>query len=81
MVHGGWHPPVCYAPLGTCLEALGYKYICPQLPTLGPSAKGVTCTADIECIRKAAIELIDQGREVVVIGHSYGGVPAVRNPV
>lgn len=77
IVHGAWSPPVCYEPFQSRLEAMGYECYCPQLPSVGPNSGGVTVNADIETVRKVAIDLFDQGKEVVVIAHSAGGVPAV----
>lgn len=76
-VCGAWHPPHCYDPLKTRLEAMGYEFLCPTLPSLGPDAKGITYEADVECIRRVATDLFDDGREVVLIAHSAGGIPAV----
>lgn len=81
LIHGAWHPPVFYDNLRTRLGAMGYEYICPHLPSLGPNSQGVDLQADIDAIRKIAIDLFDQGKEVVIIGHSAGGVPAVCPPL
>lgn len=56
---------------------MGYEYICPYLPSLGPNSSGVTYLADVEAIQKIAVDLFEQGKEVVLIGHSAGGIPAV----
>jgi hypothetical protein len=55
--HGAWHPPVCYEPLKTRLEAIGYEYVCPRLPSVGHESQGVTIQSDFETVRKVAIEL------------------------
>lgn len=77
LVCGGWHPPAAYDKLKAELEARGYEYHCPLLPSLGRDASGVTYQADVEEIRKVAVPLFEQGKEVALIAHSAGGVPAV----
>lgn len=77
VVCGGWHPPAAYDKLREQLEGRGLEYRCPQLPSMGPSAAGVTYHADVDAIRAAALPLFEQGREVVLVAHSAGGVPAV----
>lgn len=76
LVHGAWHLPSLYDPLKVELEKLGYEWLCPQLPSIGADVRGVTWEADVQCVRDLVIPLFDQGREVVTIGHSYGGIPA-----
>lgn len=79
-VCGGWHTPAAYDKLRVELESRGYEYLCPHLPSLGPDASGVTYEADVEEIRRRALPLFDQGKEVVLVAHSAGGVPAVSSP-
>ncbi|KAI1845392.1 hypothetical protein JX265_005253 [Neoarthrinium moseri] len=55
---------------------MGFEYQCPQLPSLGPDSKGITYKADVEAIQRTAFSLFDQGKEVALIAHSAGGVPA-----
>ncbi|ETS82481.1 hypothetical protein PFICI_04357 [Pestalotiopsis fici W106-1] len=76
VIGGAWHPPACYDPLRVRLEAMGYEYYCPQLPSLGAESRGVTFADDVEAIQKLAVRLFDQGKEVVIIGHSSGGLLA-----
>lgn len=80
LVCGGWHTPPAYDKLKTQIESHGYEYHCPHLPSMGPGASGVTYEADVEEIRRVTLPLFEQGREVVLIAHSAGGVPAVGVP-
>lgn len=70
-----WHPPQCYAPLKTSLESRGYQVTIPQHPSLGPNSHGVPWTADRDSLVAAAMPYFEAGKEVVLVTHSYGGVP------
>ncbi|CAJ2505587.1 Uu.00g129810.m01.CDS01 [Anthostomella pinea] len=72
MVHGAWHVPSHYDMLKVELQNLGFEFICPALPTMSEGRGGVDYMADVQF----DTPLLDQGREVVIMGPSYGGVPA-----
>lgn len=72
VVCGAWHPPKCYDTLKERFGARGYEFLCPRLPTLGPDTHGLTYHVDVEKVREVAVEQFDQGKEIVIIGHSYG---------
>lgn len=76
LAHGAWHPSWLYDPLKDALAKLGYTLAVPALPTTGPGAKDVTWEADVEAILQTAEPLFSEGKQVVLIGHSYGGIPA-----
>ncbi|ORY63465.1 uncharacterized protein BCR38DRAFT_458590 [Pseudomassariella vexata] len=50
-----------------------YEYVCPLPPTLGEGSPGITWKADVKCIHDTAMPLFEQGKEIILIGHSYGG--------
>lgn len=76
LAHGAWHPAWLYEPLKEALAKLGYTLIVPALPTTGTDAQDIAWDADVEAILQAAEPLFAQGRNVILIGHSYGGIPA-----
>lgn len=78
IVHGAWClPEPCYEPLKLQLESLGYDCYLPNLCTAGDNEIiGKTWKSDVKDILDAALPLFEQGREVIIIAHSYGGVPA-----
>ncbi|ORY63002.1 Alpha/beta hydrolase fold-1 [Pseudomassariella vexata] len=76
LVHGAWHLPLCYDLLKEQLNHLGYEFICPALATLGDDKQGATWQSDVKLIREVVIPLFDEGKEVVIVAHSYGGIPA-----
>jgi pimeloyl-ACP methyl ester carboxylesterase len=71
LVHGGWHRPTCWAKLEPELQALGYDTRSPALPSSGehPTA-GMHEDAAVLAEELASIEV-----PVVLLGHSYGGIP------
>ncbi|KAH7154582.1 Alpha/beta hydrolase fold-1 [Fusarium sp. MPI-SDFR-AT-0072] len=75
-VHGAWHPPKCYDAIKSALTNLGYECVIPKLPSVGPESHGVTWEADKTKIIETAEPFFNQGRDVVLIAHSYGGIPA-----
>jgi hypothetical protein len=74
-VCGAWHPPQVYAPLQEELERRGYEFVIPRLQTLGEDKNGVTWEADVTVLLKAVEPLFEAGKEVIVMAHSYGGIP------
>ncbi|KAI1809063.1 alpha/beta-hydrolase [Poronia punctata] len=74
IVHGGWHVPESYTKLTTALESSGYEVHIPHLP----SVKDVRpptgdLYSDTDVIRSYAENLVQDGRHVVALMHSYGG--------
>ncbi|OAL34371.1 hypothetical protein AYO20_06424 [Fonsecaea nubica] len=73
-VPGAWHPAATWDKLTTALESQHqYKCISVTLPSTlsDPSA---TLPGDIQAVRDVLVSETAQGRDVVVIVHSYGGV-------
>ncbi|TDD56509.1 alpha/beta hydrolase [Nonomuraea terrae] len=71
LVHGAWHGPDCWAKLKPELHALGYDTRTPALPSSGeqPTA-GMHDDAAV-----LAAELASIDGPVVLVGHSYAGIP------
>lgn len=78
LVTGAWHPPIFYASLQKDFERFGFECIIPHLPSMGASDehRGVTWAEDKAKVLDAAVPVFKTGREIVLIAHSYGGVPA-----
>ena len=78
IVPGAWHKPSAYSQLATHLESAGFPTATVSLPGINPpNPKDATCARDTESVRERLISLIEpDGKDVVVIAHSYGGVPA-----
>ncbi|KAL3458770.1 Alpha/beta hydrolase fold-1 [Aspergillus heterothallicus] len=74
-VPGGWHPPTAYDLLLPRLHAAGYATTYVHLPSVGPVAP-VSFEDDVAAVRRVVAGLVELGREVVVVSHSYGATPA-----
>jgi pimeloyl-ACP methyl ester carboxylesterase len=68
LVHGSWHGPWCFERLVPQLEAARHRAIAVDLSSDVP---GSTCSGYAETV---AEELADADDEVIVIGHSFGGL-------
>lgn len=76
LVHGAWHGGWCYARVAEMLRAQGHRVYSPTLTGLAERSHlamtGVNCSTHIQDI----LDVIkwEQLHEVVLCGHSYGGV-------
>jgi hypothetical protein len=78
-VHGAWHGPWCWAPVRQILGERGWTTVAPELPTVHAAGKAALgMMADADAVR-AAVDAADG--DVVVVAHSYGGVPATQGAV
>lgn len=74
VVSGGWHLSKSYSKLTAQLESSGYEVHVPTPPSMTgsrPPNKGLP--DDTDQIRFVAEGLVNKGRDVVVLMHSYGG--------
>ncbi len=55
------------------LEAAGYPTVCPLQPSYGSDPPTLTLYDDAAVIHSAASNLVNEGKDVVVAMHSYGG--------
>lgn len=79
IVHGAWHTPWHYSTLVTELQQRGLDVLCPQLPSQSdvlPLPENASYEYDVTLVRNTLDTLIDQGRTIVVVAHSYGGLVA-----
>ncbi|GAA3773350.1 alpha/beta hydrolase [Microbacterium kribbense] len=76
LVHGAWHGAWCWAPLKGILEARGWTVETVDLPTVhADDIVGLHLADDADAVAQA-IAAIDG--PVVVVAHSYGGVPTTQ---
>lgn len=76
--HGCWHRPIHYYPLMKALHEAGYEVLCPALACEGidDSIADKTYSDDAAILQAAMTPFLDNGREVILLGHSAGGMPA-----
>ena len=76
IVHGAWHRPWHYRALINDFRAKGYTVAAPTLVSSGEDDSIVTKTYHDDAARchDALSAYLEQGRTVIGIGHSYGGV-------
>ncbi|KAJ2990411.1 hypothetical protein NUW58_g2963 [Xylaria curta] len=75
LVHGAWHNPDCWYKVKLRLEAAGYEVYTPRLLTVvGGKPVSYSWRADVAVVHDVAIPLFQQGRQAVIVGHSYGGL-------
>lgn len=76
IVPGAWHHPDAFGSVVKQLDAAGYKSVGVTLPSVGaePQVKGFE--PDVEAVRNALQEVLDNGDDVVLVMHSYGSIPA-----
>jgi pimeloyl-ACP methyl ester carboxylesterase len=77
LVTGAWHPSSAYEDLIALLEKAGYPVLVTTLPSLNPKdPSGCDCTSDAASVREQFLPTIEEGKDVIVLCHSYGGIPA-----
>ncbi|KAL8372156.1 hypothetical protein RB595_001786 [Gaeumannomyces hyphopodioides] len=74
LVHGAWHGPFTFDLLRAELECRGYPTSVSALPSVGTSDPDVGLYADGAAVRADLEGLVDAGKEVVLVAHSYGGL-------
>ncbi|KAJ9614187.1 hypothetical protein H2200_002323 [Cladophialophora chaetospira] len=79
IVHGAWHQPIHFQLVTKSLESYGYKVLAPALPSVDKAPNETTpdSQADIAAVRTTILDELDSaGNDVILVPHSYGGIPA-----
>ena len=78
IVPGGWHSSVAYEGLASCFQKAGYPTAIAKLPSLNPQDPSVCdCRSDAASVRQQLLPLLeDDGKDIIILCHSYGGIPA-----
>lgn len=75
LTHGIWHSPLTYAKLTNRLQSLGYELHAPFLPSCtGSRPPTASLKEDTQLVRRLLEMLTDQGKTIILVMHSYGGV-------
>jgi hypothetical protein len=70
-----WHGPEAFAPTTTILTAAGYTVHGVNLPSVGPVKHLQSFDPDVVEICNTINSVLSKGKDVVMLYHSYGGVP------
>lgn len=77
VVPGAWHSPQHYFELLDLVERAGYDTVSHRNPSCNsPNPNAVSTAQDAAFIRnQVLLPLLDAGKTVVLVSHSYGGSP------
>ncbi|KAI1739862.1 Alpha/beta hydrolase fold-1 [Xylaria scruposa] len=75
-IPGAWHEPWVFDNVRSILSARGFETEASSLATVGSPDSSVGLHVDAAKIRSALTKLVDEGKEVVLVAHSYGGLVA-----
>ena len=75
-VPGLLHTPEHFQPIVSALAKVSIPSLIVSVPNIGAGAATAAPYDDVKTTRTKLQELVDEGKEVLVISHSYGGVPA-----
>lgn len=79
LIPGAWHQGCTFDPVANILRAQGYQAETITLPSAG-GPTSTTAYDDAEHIRKTFLnDLIAQGKEAMLVMHSYGGIPGTES--
>ena len=76
LVPGNFLPPSYYADIVKLLEFYGFQTRLVTIPSTGSKSPLTSNEPDIVAVRQVLEELSDSGREIIVVAHSYGSIPA-----
>ena len=73
-VPGAWHSPDAYQDVISLLSIFNYESHKVFLPSVGVTPGISSFQPDVDALRGKISELVEQGKDVIVILHSYGGM-------
>lgn len=78
LVHGAWHGGWCWRHVATALRAAGHEVHTPTLTGLGERTHLLTAAVDLETHVRDLLAVLEYEdlRDVELVGHSYGSLPA-----
>ncbi|KAI1113849.1 Alpha/beta hydrolase fold-1 [Nemania sp. NC0429] len=74
-VPGAWHKPWVFDTVRSVLSDRGYETDALELATAGSEDAAIGVLDDTAKIRDALSNIVDAGKDALVVAHSYGGVP------
>jgi pimeloyl-ACP methyl ester carboxylesterase len=74
LVHGAWHSSQCWEKVTPLLTQKGYKCIAPQMQWSAAPEPTPSLIPDIDYLQSLIAAETLNGRNVIMVGHSFGGV-------
>ena len=76
LVHGGGHGGWCYQRVARILRAAGHDVYTPTLTGLGERSHLVSADVDLDLHIRDIVAVLhyEDLRDVILVGHSYGGM-------
>lgn len=76
LVHGGGHGGWCYQRVARLLRSAGHEVYTPTLTGLGERSHGLSPGIDLDVHISDVVAVLDYEdlRDVILVGHSYGGM-------
>ncbi|KAF9892328.1 hypothetical protein FE257_002105 [Aspergillus nanangensis] len=72
---GAWYPPTAFDPLIEKLTPHGYTCHTVSFPSIQQATEVKDLSADIQAVRSLVEPAVNAGEEVVIIAHSWAGLP------
>lgn len=73
-IPGAWHSPEGFGTIISKLTPLGYKCIALPLQAVVKQPAVKDLQPDIDALREVVLKESDAGNDIVVVGHSWGGI-------
>lgn len=75
IIPGAWQKPASFEGIVNLLDGSGYPTVHVPLPSVGGTETPLPgLDDDVEAVRRVLAPLVEEGKEVVLVGHSSGGV-------
>ncbi|CAG8978439.1 hypothetical protein HYALB_00012606 [Hymenoscyphus albidus] len=81
LVPGAWHSPDIYSAVTAILSKHGFSAMGVALPSVGAIPLHADFREDVAAIRKCLTALISDEKDVVLVVHSYSGLPGGEAPI
>ena len=73
---GAWSTPAVFDGVRARLDVLGFPSECSKHPSAGAEPPSKSLEDDVDNLRRVLVTVADQGKDIIVVAHSYGGVVA-----
>ncbi|KAF2198935.1 hypothetical protein GQ43DRAFT_377460, partial [Delitschia confertaspora ATCC 74209] len=78
-VPGAWNSPSCYDSTISCLSSSSYRpSVNIPLPSIETNPQTHGFTEDVNHLRQMVTELVNQNKDVILVTHSYSGLPGAK---